>query len=208
MAPGKACIWSTINRSNENTEVSTCWLYTLGILNIAYMSCMIPVYFAVLMAHRRTSVVFSALATILFFLAMAIYVSSSAAIPMFVLSVKYATAGADAQRALFAAAGEAILARGEDFTPGSFIGLIFSGIAAIIISFVMLRGGIFGKANGWIGIIGFSFLSVFTILSTFVPSLYQLPFYVFGMTGGLFALTWFVLVARTFFKLGRASISP
>jgi hypothetical protein len=182
-------------------------LYTLGILNIVYMSCMIPVYFAVLAAHHHKHFNVSAMAMVVFLLALAIYVSNNAAIPMFVLSVKYASAGGDAQRALFAAAGQAILARGEDFTPGSFIGLILSGIAAITISIVMLRGGIFGKANGWIGIIGFTFLSVFTILSTFIPSLYLVAFYVFGMIGGLFALTWFVLVARTFFRLGRASIS-
>lgn len=182
-------------------------LYVLGILNIVYMSCMIPVYFGLLMAHRRTNFVYSVLAMILFLLAMAIYVSNNAAIPMFVLSGKYATAGTDAQRALFAAAGEAILARSEDFTPGSFAGLLFSGIAAITISFVMLRGRIFGKANGLIGIIGFTFLTAFTFLATFIPSLYHFAFYVFGSIGGLLALIWFVLVVLTFFRLRRASIS-
>ncbi|GAB6273777.1 MAG: hypothetical protein STSR0004_06400 [Peptococcaceae bacterium] len=104
---------------------------------------------------------------------------------------------------MLAAAGEAVLASGEDFTPGSFIGLIFGGIAAIMVSFVMLRGGIFGKATAWIGITGFTLLSVFTILSTFVPALFYIAFYIFGMIGGLFALAWFVLVARRFFQLGR-----
>lgn len=180
-------------------------LYTLGILNIVYMVCMIPVYFAMLIAHRRKHLIVSAMATVIFLLAFAIYVSNSAAIPMLVLSGKYAAATTDAQRALFAAAGESILARGEDFTPGSVPGLIFSGIAAITISFVMLGGGIFGKANSWIGIVGFTFLSLFTVLATFVPSLYFVAFYVFGMIGGLLALTWFVLVALRFFKLGQAN---
>lgn len=180
-------------------------LYTLGILNIIYMSCMIPVYFAVFTVHRRKYFVFSVMAMVLFFLALAIYVSNSAAIPMFVLSGKYAAATTDTQRALFAAAGESVLARGEDFTPGAFPGLIFGGIAAIIISFVMLRGSIFSKANSWIGIVGFTFLSLFTVLATFVPALYLFAFYVFGMFGGLLALAWFVLIALTFFKLGRTS---
>jgi hypothetical protein len=178
-------------------------LYTLGILNIAYMLCMIPVYFAICAVHRRKHFIVSIMAMVLFLLAMAIYVSNSAAIPMFVLSGKFMAATTDTQRALFAAAGESVLARGEDFTPGSFPGLFFSGIAAITISFVMLRGGIFSKANAWIGIIGFSFLSLFTVLATFVPSLYLVAFYLFGMIGGLFALTWFVLVAMRLLKLGR-----
>jgi hypothetical protein len=178
-------------------------LYTLGILNIVYMLCMIPVYFAVLTAHRRKHFIVSAMAMVLFLIALAVYVSNSAAIPMFVLSGKYATATTDTQRALFAAAGETVLARGEDFTPGSFPGLIFSGIAAITISSVMLRGSIFGKANAWIGIIGFTFLSLFTVLATFIPALYFVAFYFFGMIGGLLALVWFVCIALTFFKLGR-----
>jgi hypothetical protein len=121
---------------------------------------------------------------------------------MSVLSSRYAAAETDTQRALFAAAGEAVLARGEDFTPGSFTGLIFGGIAAIGMSFIMLRGGIFGKATAWIGIIGFTFLSVFTIWSTFVPVLYLVAFYFFGMVGGLLALAWFILTARRLLQLG------
>jgi hypothetical protein len=178
-------------------------LYTLGLLNIVYMAALVPVYFAIVTAHRRANGVYAALAMILAFIGMAIYIANSAAIPMLVLSGKYAAATTDAQRAIFAAAGEAVLARGEDFTPGAFIGLILGGIAAMSMSFVMLRGGIFGKATAWVGMIGFTFLSVFTIWATFVPVLYEVAFYVFGMIGGMLALAWFVLVSLTLFKLGR-----
>jgi hypothetical protein len=178
-------------------------LYTLGLLNIIYMAALVPVYLAIFTAHRRANGLYAALAMIVSFIGMAIYIANSAAIPMWVLSGKYAAATTDAQRAIFAAAGEAVLARGEDFTPGSFIGLILGGIAAITMSFVMLRGGIFGKATAWIGMIGFTFLSVFTIWATFIPVLYSVAFYVFGMIGGLLALVWFVLVSLTLFKLGR-----
>ena len=127
---------------------------------------------------------------------------------MFVLAGKYAAAGTDAQRALFAAAGEAVLARGEDFTPGAFIGLICGGIAAIAISCVMLRGGVFGKATAWVGMVGFTFLSVFTIWATFVPVLYAVAYYFFALIGGLLALAWFALVALQCFKLGRPENEP
>jgi hypothetical protein len=174
----------------------------LGFLNIIYLASMVPVYFAIFAAHQRSKWIYAGLAMAVYFIGMAIYISNNAAIPMFVLSGWYAAAGTDTQRALFAAAGEAVLARGEDFTPGSFIGLIFGGIAAIGISSVMLRGRIFGKATAWIGIMGFTFLSVFTIWATFVPVLYIVAFYVFGMIGGLLALAWFILVARRLFQLG------
>lgn len=180
-------------------------LYTLGFLNIVYHSCMVPMFFALFTAHRRRNGSYAALAMIVFFIGMIIYISNSAAIPMFVLSGKYAAAGTDAQRALFAAAGEAVLACGEDFTPGSFIGLLFTEIAILAISFVMLRGGVFGKVTAWIGIIGFTFLFVFTVLSIFVPALYYIAYYVFGMIGGLLALVWFILVARRLFQLRRST---
>ncbi len=48
---------------------------------------------------------------------------------------------------------------------------------------------------------------MFTILSTFVPSLYRLAFYVFGMIGGLLALAWFILVARRLFQLTAFNLS-
>ncbi len=177
-------------------------LYTLGILNIVYMLCMLPVYFAVLTTHLRQHAVAAGLALVVFLLALAIYTSTSAALPMWVLSGRYAAATTDAQRALFAAAGEAVLARGEDFTPGAFPGLFLSGIAAITLSVVMLRGGIFGRINAWVGIVGFTFLSLFTTVATFVPALYFFAFYFVATIGGLLALTWFVLVARTFLRLG------
>lgn len=96
------------------------------------------------------------------------------------------------------------MAFGEDFTPGSFTGIILGGISAIAVSFVMLKGGIFGKVASWIGIVGFTFISVFTVLATFVPSLYFVAFYLFGMIDGLLVLSWFVLVSLKFFKLGRS----
>ncbi len=180
-------------------------LYALGIFNIAYMLAMLPVYFALLWAHRNRHGIQAALVVAVFLLATAIYISTNAAIPMMVLAEKYVLAQADLQKTMFVSAGEAILARGEDFTPGSFPGLILSGCAAIAISFIMLRGGIFGKRNALIGIVGFTFLSLFTIVATFVPSLYTFVFYGIAPIGGILALTWFALTARRLFQLAAGS---
>jgi hypothetical protein len=179
-------------------------LYALGIFNIAYMLAMLPVYIALLWAHRRHQAVPAVLVLIVYLLATSIYISTNAAIPMLVLADKYGLAQTELQKTIFIAAGEAILARGEDFTPGAFIGLFLSGCAAIAISFIMLRGSIFGKRNAWIGIIGFSFLSLFTIFATFVPALYTFSFYFFGAIGGILALVWFALTARRLFQLSAS----
>jgi hypothetical protein len=176
-------------------------VYALGILNIFYMIAMLPVYLALFGAHLEKQAVAAALTVIIFVTAMSMYISNNAAIPLLVLSGKYSLATTDLQRTILVAAGEAVLSRGEDFTPGSFIPLFLGGLAAICISIIMLRGGIFGKVNAWIGIVGFTLLSLFTIIATFVPALYLFAFYFLGSIGGLLALSWFALVARRFFQL-------
>jgi len=180
-------------------------IYSLGLFNIVYMMAMLPVYLGMIAAHLKKSLIYAILSTMIFMVAMPTYISSNAAIPMYVLSGKYASATTDAQKNLYISSGEAVLSRGEDFTPGSFVGLFLSGIAAILISIVMLKGKIFGKANAWIGIIGFTLLSLFTFIATFVPSLYLFAFYVFGSLGGILALLWFILVAIKFFRLKESS---
>lgn len=177
-------------------------LYALGILNIVYMASMLPVYLGIVASHRHTHLASSAFVMLLSFLALAVYASSNAAIPMLNLSTKYA-ATAGPERSLLVAAGEAILARGEDFTPGSFLGITTSSIAAIAISVIMLRGGIFSRANAWVGIVGFTFLALFTVIATFVRSWYVFAFYVLGGVGGILALSWFAMTGTRFFRIGK-----
>jgi hypothetical protein len=176
-------------------------IYALGILNVVYMVAMLPVYFALFGAHFQKQALGAALAIVIFITAMSMYISNNAAIPLLALSNKYAVASTEMQRTTLIAAGEAVLSRGEDFTAGSFIPLFLSGLAALCISMVMLRGGIFGKVNAWIGIVGFTCLSLFTIIATFIPALYQVAFYFLASLGGLLALSWFALVARRLFQL-------
>jgi hypothetical protein len=67
----------------------------------------------------------------------------------------------------------------------------------------MLEGSVVRKRTAWIGVVSFSFLSVFTIWATFISALYSFAYYFFGMIGGVMALAWFVLVALQLFKESR-----
>ncbi|RPI93751.1 MAG: DUF4386 family protein [Chloroflexi bacterium] len=177
-------------------------LRNLGLLpNILTLCLLIPVFLALYAVHRHVDQPYAALAMILALLGTAIYLSNNAAFPMWALSAKYAAAGTEAQRNLLAAAGEAILARGEDFTPGSFTGFLFAEVATFVISFVMLRGGIFSRATAYAGIVGGLFLTVFTIWSTFIPVFFEAALIV-AMIGGLANIVWNVLTARRLFQLG------
>ncbi len=181
-------------------------LRNLGILNVFELLLAIPMLFAVYVTHRHVRKTIVASAVILSLIGTIVYVVNNAAVPMFVLSGKYAAATSDAQRTLLAAAGEAILARGEDFTPGAFAGFILGEIANLIIAFVMLRGRVFGRATAWIGLFGIGLLSVYTLWATFIPALLSLAMLV-AMIGGTLSTVWYILIARKFVQLGRKSES-
>ena len=179
-------------------------LRNLGLLpNILTLVLLIPVFLALYGVHRHVNPVYAALALILSLVGTAIYISNNAAFPMLTLSAKYAASTTEAQRTLLAAAGEAILAHGEDFTPGAFMGFLFGETAIITISFVMLRGGIFSKVSAYSGILGGFFLTIFTIWATFIPVLFEISM-LLAMVGGLLSIVWYILTARTLFHLSRS----
>lgn len=180
----------------------------LGLLpNILTLCLLIPVIMALYAVHRNTDQARAALALILSLLGTAIYLSNNAAFPMLTLSAEYAAATTSAQRTLLAAAGEAILARGEDFTPGAFTGFLFGEIAIVVISIVMLRGRLFSKAAGYAGILGGLCLTVFTVWCTFIPVFFEIAM-ILAIIGGLLSIAWYILTARTLFHLGQDISKP
>ncbi|QIN78448.1 DUF4386 family protein [Rubrobacter marinus] len=176
----------------------------LGLLNVLNLILGIPIFLALYAVHRRIDEALAALALVLFLFGGAVYVSNNAAVPMFVLSGEHTAASTEAERAALAAAGEAILARGADFTPGSLVGFVLPSVAQIAISLVMLRGGAFGRPTAYFGILGFSLLLAFTVWTTLVPDALGVAM-LLAVPGGLLVVAWNVLVARKLFRLARAS---
>jgi hypothetical protein len=159
---------------------------------------------AIYVTFRDTHKAIVTLAVILSLLGVAVYISNNAAIPMFVLQGKYASAATDAQRLLLASAGEAILARGEDFTLGAFTGFILGEIATILVAFAMLSGKVFSKITAYTGILGIGLLTVFTLIATFMPYISDVAM-IAAMIGGPLSTIWYILIARKFVQLARKS---
>lgn len=178
-------------------------LRNLGLLNIISAILGIPTFLALFSAHRKINRAFAALAMIISFVSVAVFLATNRAFPMLELSNQYAVATSDAQRAALAAAGQAMLSVGQSHTPGTFTGFFLGDIAGITMSIVMLRGKIFSRVNAWIGIIAFAFFMVFETCSSFVPAAFNLAM-VFAMIGGISSLVWYVLIARRLFQLSRS----
>jgi len=189
--------WFTLFRTN--------WLFglrALGLINIISLTISLSLYFALFAVHRHVFPAYAGLAVIIYVVGTAIYIANNAAVPMFVLSYKFAAVATDAQRTLLAAAGEAIIARGADFAPGSFISFFFTEIAGLAFSFIMLRSRIFSRVTAYTGILGFILLSVYTIWSVFIPALFDEAMIV-AMVGGLLRIAWYILIARRLLQLGK-----
>ena len=95
-------------------------------------------------------------------------------------------------------------ARGEDFTPGSLVGFLYTETAGLIISFVMLRSRVFSKVNAYAGIIAFTLLMLFTLWATATSTMGTVALLV-AMIGGVASVVWYVLMARRFFQLSRGA---
>jgi hypothetical protein len=177
-------------------------LRDLGLWNVVNTTLGIPLYLALYGAHRRMSRGPAALAAALSVAGAAVYTANNRALPLLALSDRYAAA-TDAERAELAAAGQAMLARGEDFTPGSFPGFFLAELAGLAMGVTMLRGRVFGRATACSGLAGTGLLTAFTVVATFVPAAYGRAM-VLATGGGLLSLAWHLLTARRLFQLASS----
>lgn len=182
-------------------------LRNLGLLNIVMIGLGIPLVFGLYWVHRKTSPALAALAMILSFIGTAVFYATNRAFPMLDLSLRYAAAASEAEKTMLEAAGQAMLAVGQSHTPGTFLAFFFAEAGGIFMAIVMLRGKLFNRAAALTGLIGYSFLLIFDVLSSFVPSSHNVIL-ILAMIGGISNIAWYILAALRFFQLGKLAEEP
>jgi hypothetical protein len=133
------------------------------------------------------------------FTGIAVYYASNQTFAMLHLSGRFAAAATEAERALFLAAGEALLAIHNQGT-GIQLSLFLLLLAGLIISIVMLRSRIFNKATAIVGILANGFGIGYFIGLLFIPD-YS---WFFPTISAPFRMIWYTLIAIKLFQLGRA----
>ncbi len=171
-------------------------LRQLGLLNLIGAALLTPAFLALYFALRRENEPWAALGAILFFMGMAVYVANYRGFAMLSLSGQYVSAATEAQRALVAAAGQAMLVEGK-----SRVGIVLIDAAGLVLSAVMLRGKVFGKAAGYAGVVGNSLMIVFEISVALVPAWLNVGLFI-AMAGGVGIMAWYLLVGRRLLQLG------
>lgn len=179
-------------------------LYYLDLLNVTVAIVMIPTYFAIYAAHRSRNNLYIQLSLMIFVIATAIFISNNQALPMLELSNHYASSTNASHRELLAAAGEALLVKGAHGSLGAFIGFALSSLASIVLSYGMLKGGVFTKLTAYLGLLGSLLLLTYLVLVTWVPGTEKVALIV-SAPGGLLSIAWLILTAVSLFKLSRQS---
>jgi hypothetical protein len=162
------------------------------------------IFLALYAALRRASKSAMAIATVSGLVGVAVYFASNQAFAMLSLSDRYSAATTDAQRAMFLAAGEALLAIYNPGTiyqgTGFYVGYFLVLLAGLIISVVMLRSRAFGKATAYVGILANALALAHYVFLALVPSLLAIP----TAVSAPFRVLWMVLTALGLFRLGRS----
>jgi hypothetical protein len=180
--------WFTLFQSN--------WF--IGLLDLDFFGIiayvlLFPTLLALYIALRRASQSWMAIGTTLAFVGMAVYFASNTAFSMLSLSNQYAAATTDAQRSMFLAAGQAMIA--IFFGPAFTESYILVSAALLIVSVVMIRANIFSKKTASVGIV-----ATLAGLAEYVPvQATSLPL---TFMNALFLGIWFVLIGRGLYQLG------
>jgi hypothetical protein len=145
------------------------------------------------------------LATCLGFAGVTLVLATPTPLSMLTLSDKYAAATTDAARNQLLSAGEAILAGDMWHATGSTIGGILTQCGAVLICIVMLRGNIFGKPTGYMGIVIHGFDLAHILIGIPLPAV---GVFFMALAGPLYPV-WFFLVGRRLLQIASgASVHP
>ena len=147
----------------------------LGLLRLDLPTLIVmPLYYLLFLglfaALRRSNLVNALLATALAFVGVTLLLATPTALSMLPLSDKFAAATTDAARAQLLAAGEAIMGADIWHGTGAILGGVLLQCGAVLICCVMLRGGVFGKATVWLGIVMHSLDLAHIVCGLFVPA--------------------------------------
>ena len=168
----------------------------------------IPFYYFVFLglcaALRRVDLSNAVLSTSLAFVGTTLVLATPTALPMLRLSERYAAATSDALRAQYVAAGEAVMATNIWQNTGAVVGAVLLQIGAVIICWVMLRGGVFSKGTAWLGLVMHSLDLAHLLCGNFIPAAGM----VLMALAGVAYPFWFFLIGRRLLQLSALKAAP
>jgi len=163
--------------------------------------CVMPLYYLLFLglyaALRKIDRANALLSTTLAFAGLTLVLSTPTALSMIPLSDRFTAATSDILRAQLLAAGEAIMAADIWHSTAAILGGVLLQCGAVLISVVMLRGGVFSKTTAWLGIVMHGLDGAHILCGQFVP----ISGFVLLAIAGPFYPVWFFLVGRSLLRM-------
>jgi hypothetical protein len=170
-------------------------LRNLGLLNLIGAALLTPTFLAIYFALRREVEPSATAGVILFFVGIAVYLSTNRAFAMLSLSGQYARSITDAQRALLSAAGQAMLAESANR-----VGIFVIDSAGLVLSAAMLKCTVFGKGVAYAGIVGNALMIFVEIILAFGQAWGTVGL-VIAIGGGTSIMIWYLLIGKRLLQL-------
>ncbi len=177
-------------------------LYRLDALNLVSSVVTLVFAAALYVSLKDISGPLSLLALLFLGIGTSAMISGNAAFAMMSLAGKFSVAQGESSKAVFIAAGEALLARGAHGSPAMFFAFSLPSLGNTLFALGMLRSGRYGKKTAWAGILGSGLLLVYVVLVTFVPGAGRFALYL-AAPGGIAALLWILGSSLSLFRHGR-----
>jgi hypothetical protein len=174
-------------------------LFRLEALTLVNVGAYYLWFFGLYAALRRTDGALSALAALLAFAGVTLFLASHPLGSLVTLSDRFAVAATEAQRQQLLAAGEALMAADMWHSTGAAFGGLIIECGAILISLVMLRGTVFSRTTAWVGLATHCLDLTQIVLGLFVP---VVKVAIMVVAGPLY-LVWFFLIGQRLLQLGH-----
>jgi hypothetical protein len=189
-APNTVADWFQLLQSNSILGLSL--LNIFDVVNYALLGLM---FLALYVALKQTNRSYMTIATAFSLTGIAVYFASNTSFSMLSLSNQYAAATTEAQKSMFLAAGQTMLAVNHGI--GVYMSFLLLAVATLLASVVMLRSPIFGNITAYIGLLASVFDLTYCVTFAFIPELDALLL----SAAGLGLMVWHILVGRKLYKL-------
>jgi hypothetical protein len=172
-------------------------LLRLDLPTIAFLPLYYLIFLGLYAALWQTNRALALLSTVLAFAGLTLVLATPTALSLIPLSDKYSAAVSDAARMQLLAAGEALMAADIWHGTGAILGGVLLQCGAVLISIVMLRGGVFGKGTAWLGIVMHGLDGAHIVCGLFLP---VSGVVLMAIAGPLYPV-WLFLVGRRLLQL-------
>lgn len=189
--PNTVLEWFTLFQNNAIVG-----LLDLDLLLIVDYALMGVTFLALWAALKRASQSLMAVALISEIVGVTTYFASTVAFEMLSLSNLYTAAATDAERSIFLAAGEGMIAtwQGTAFN----VSYILGAIALLLVSIVMLRSRVFSKTTAYVGLVA-------SVMMFVPPTAGDVGLYL-SLISLVPTIIWLILIARKLFQLARQKL--